>query len=192
MLVVDDNFNSRDMLVQALQGKGYRVDAASDGLDALKKNRKFQYALILMDLKMPRLDGVSAARLIHAIPERQGTNIIAVSASVSEETRRLIKEAGFCDYIPKPVQFERLFECIRKHLPTVAQQPLNSEALSNIVKALEEFQDTGDFDSLTAQATEWAAMDGYGEYPQLIEKLVNDLDLQSLDAVYERMKHSVG
>jgi two-component system sensor histidine kinase/response regulator len=79
------------------------VDPAADGVEAVEKARENVYDLILMDVQMPRLDGLGATRAIRALPEHQHTPIVAITASAFVEDRKRCLEAGMNGYLRKPV-----------------------------------------------------------------------------------------
>ncbi|MCZ6675787.1 MAG: PAS domain S-box protein [Candidatus Poribacteria bacterium] len=119
ILVVDDNQESRDMLVNLLSSLGFELAEAPNGRDCLDKTAAFHPDLILMDLVMPVMDGLEATRRIRRgeVTELlQGVVIIALSASVFAHNRQQSLEAGCDDFIPKPVQNAELLEKLRLHL----------------------------------------------------------------------------
>ncbi len=103
VLVVEDNSLSRDLLVEMISDLGCRVDPAADGVEAVEKARENVYDLILMDVQMPRLDGLGATREIRALPEHRHTPIVAITASAFVEDRKRCLEAGMNGYLRKPV-----------------------------------------------------------------------------------------
>ncbi len=191
ILVVDDNFDSRNMLVHALKNKHCIVDAAKDGQEALTKCQNASYSLILMDLRMPCLDGFSAAPLIHKIPHHRSTPIIAISASVSAETQQKIQMAGFSDFIAKPIPFDILFLSISQQLTqnkeNYARIP-DTQQLTELINALLNIQETGDLEYLKSQATQWVEQTVYGHYPGVILHMINELDLEALEALCYSLK----
>ncbi len=84
ILVVDDNVGNTSMLVSLLEPLGFRIDTASNGEEALSMARERQPDLVLMDLVMPVMDGLEAARLLRANPQFDRTGIIGASASVTD------------------------------------------------------------------------------------------------------------
>jgi hypothetical protein len=97
-----------------MEDAGLRVDIAEDGQQALELARRTPYALILMDMQMPVLNGVDAARAILADSLNKTTPILAMTANAFDEDRQACLEAGMNHHIPKPVDPEHLYETLLK------------------------------------------------------------------------------
>ena len=115
LLVEDDEIN-REIAVEMLVETGLLIDTAEDGLAAVEMARDTDYALILMDMQMPRLDGLQATLQIRALPGRAGTPIIAMTANAFAEDRARCFEVGMNDFIPKPVEPDLLQQVVLKWL----------------------------------------------------------------------------
>jgi CheY-like chemotaxis protein len=114
VLVVDDNIDSADSLSQVLQILGYTVTIAHDGIEAVAAAASWRPAIVLMDIGMPRMGGLEAARAIRALPGGPGIWLIALSGWGQSEDRRKSGEAGFDHHFVKPVDVEALIELIRQ------------------------------------------------------------------------------
>ncbi|OED40174.1 hypothetical protein ACH42_17740 [Endozoicomonas sp. (ex Bugula neritina AB1)] len=182
ILVADDNFDNRDMLTKALQSRGYQVDAVSDGSEAIKICGEIQYDLVLMDIKMPEIDGITATRIIHKLPTCSPLNVIAVSASVSDETRREISEAGFCEFVAKPINLESLFDLIQEYLQKKSFI-LNNSQRDRLIKVLRHSLDIGDVEALLMEARHWLESDEFGYFTSKIIDYCEALDMQSLESI---------
>jgi len=121
VLVVDDNATNR-MVAQALcEMFDCTCEAAADGLEAIEAARAGRFDLILMDIKMPRMDGVSAARAIRALPGESGeTPIVALTANADPDDAAEYLAAGMDGVVEKPMKPE--------HLLAVLQQALDGAA----------------------------------------------------------------
>jgi len=119
-LVVDDNPIHRDLLSNFLIARGFEVDEAANGNEALEKVSKNAYRFILMDLLMPGLSGYETVRKIRQMGVN--TPIIAQSALSMKQDRDRCMEAGCDDFVPKPVDFKELWEKIQKHLHEAGPQ----------------------------------------------------------------------
>lgn len=102
-LVVDDETDNLLVLANLLTGAGFVVQTAQSGLDALKQFEKHSPAVVLLDLRMPDMDGVEVCRRIRSLPQGQTTPILIVSASVMPESRTTALQAGANRFLRKPI-----------------------------------------------------------------------------------------
>ncbi|MFC0399832.1 PAS domain S-box protein [Paraburkholderia rhizosphaerae] len=116
VLVVDDEEDGRSLLRDVLEPLGFHVHEAADGESAVSEAVRLRPHAILMDMRMPRVDGLAATRRIRAMAELAGTVIFAISASAFEHNRARCLEAGADAFIPKPFRQERLLELLCSHL----------------------------------------------------------------------------
>jgi PAS domain S-box-containing protein len=118
LIVEDDNISKR-VLYKMLLEKGYKVDCATNGLEALELYKNKKYDLILMDINMPKMDGVEAVKAIRKLEkenDRKHTPIIAITAFALMGDREKFLESGMDDYVPKPISLEILYETIEKNI----------------------------------------------------------------------------
>src|SRR5262245_52612575 len=118
ILLVEDNEMNRDMLSRRLQKKGYVLVVAVDGVQALKLARSETPDLILMDLRLPEMDGWEVARQLRADVSTGRIPIIALTAHAMAGDREKALDAGCSDYVIKPVDFRKLQEKIQALLNT--------------------------------------------------------------------------
>ena len=116
-LVVEDFEDSRFMMRRLLELAGYCVVEASDGEQAVKLALQERPELILMDLSLPKLDGLAATRKIRMQPGFDEIPIVAVSAHDSPQTRTEALEAGCNEYVVKPIDFDQLNALLSRVLP---------------------------------------------------------------------------
>ncbi len=117
ILYVEDNEDNVYMLTRRLRRNGHEVIVAADGEQGLAMARAEAPALILMDLRLPAMDGWEATRRLKATPETRDIPIIALSAHVMAGDKEKALAAGCDDYETKPVDFTRLLAKMAALLP---------------------------------------------------------------------------
>jgi len=115
-LVVEDFEDSRFMMRRLLEMAGYNVLEASDGEQAVKMAVEARPVLILMDLSLPKLDGLAATRQIRQKKGLKAVPIVAVSAHDSPESRTEALAAGCDEYVTKPIDFDHLTKLLQRFL----------------------------------------------------------------------------
>ena len=111
ILLAEDEPINCEITTELLKEIGLAVDVANDGLEALELARNHDYALILMDMQMPNMDGVTATRLIRELPNGQ-LPILAMTANAFAEDHQRCEDAGMNDFITKPVDPKHLFSVL--------------------------------------------------------------------------------
>ena len=141
ILVVDDDKDIVEILKYNLKNSGYSVKSANNGIEAIKKAKKFLPDVILMDVMMPEMSGIEACSEIKEINELSNTIIIFLSARNEDYTQISAYDAGADDYISKPIKPKVLL----KKISNIAKK-INSEKnlsqilnLGNIIINKEEY-----------------------------------------------------
>ncbi len=117
ILIVENNEKNRVLLRDVLILFGYEVMEAKDGLEGVNKAVEHGPGLILMDIQMPVLSGVEAMKILRERPETRRIKIIAVTSFAMKGDREMLLEAGFDDYISKPIDPIELPNIMKKYLP---------------------------------------------------------------------------
>jgi len=116
VLVVDDDPTSLFVLETILGNEGIEVVTANNGLQAVEATRTQSFDLVLMDLNMPKMNGIDATVAIRALPGGQPPPIIAVTANATSAAFRACTDAGMVDFITKPVDLNKLIAVVSTHI----------------------------------------------------------------------------
>lgn len=116
LLLAEDDPINQEIAAMLLTDIGFGFDIANDGVQAVELARQNRYDLILMDMQMPNMDGLQAARAIHQNASHATTPIVAMTANAFIEDRERCLAAGMTDFIAKPFYPEELFAILLSHL----------------------------------------------------------------------------
>jgi CheY-like chemotaxis protein len=109
ILLAEDNLVNQKVAIHMLKRIGYQADVVMNGLEAIERLHHHPYDVILMDLQMPKMDGMEATRrILTEFPEHRCPTIIAMTANALEGDRQECLAAGMHDYVTKPVKIEKL------------------------------------------------------------------------------------
>lgn len=108
ILIVDDEKPIAEILAQTFEQDGHVTASAGDGIDCMNRMASFRPDVVIMDIMMPKLDGVETTKLIRRNRTYAGTLVIALSARADEQTRHRMQEAGADAFVRKPFSIARL------------------------------------------------------------------------------------
>jgi signal transduction histidine kinase/ligand-binding sensor domain-containing protein/DNA-binding response OmpR family regulator len=190
VLVADDNPANVGLLVAILEPLGFDVKAARNGRDALRQSLEGPPALVLLDLVMPEMDGLEAARKMRQLPELKATRIIGVSATVTSGERKQAFAAACDGFLGKPIQIPELLQMIGRLLElewefasagASAETGGGSERATvvpppAVLEALRRTVERGEFGELERVLNEQAADAAYAGFRQQLRRLAARYD----------------
>jgi two-component system cell cycle response regulator DivK len=113
VLIVEDNEKNLKLVRDVLQVKGYRTLEAGTAEDGIRLAREAKPDLILMDIHLPGMNGIEARRVLRDDPATATIPVAAVTASVMQQDRKQITEAGFEAYVGKPINLQEFLATVR-------------------------------------------------------------------------------
>ncbi|MFQ5660206.1 MAG: response regulator [Gammaproteobacteria bacterium] len=114
VLTVDDSASMRQMVSFTLKGAGYEVIEAVDGVDALEKAKSSNPDLVLADVNMPRMDGITLIKELRKLPDYKFTPMLMLTTESTADKKMEGKSAGATGWLVKPFDPDKLLETIRK------------------------------------------------------------------------------
>jgi CheY-like chemotaxis protein len=113
ILIVEDNEKNRRLVRDVLQFKGYQTIESETGEEGVELARSRQPALVLMDIQLPGMDGITALKRLRDDPATRGIRVMAVTASAMTQDRQTILAAGFDGYQSKPINVRTFLEAVQ-------------------------------------------------------------------------------
>ena len=113
ILIVEDNEKNMKLVRDVLQVKGYATVEAGTAEDGIRLALERNPELILMDIQLPGMNGIEALGVLRANPATAAIPVIAVTASVMQQDRKQITEAGFDGYVGKPINLKEFLDAVR-------------------------------------------------------------------------------
>ncbi len=124
ILVAEDNPTNQKVLTCLLQPTGCQLDFVDNGLDAIAAVTRSSYDLVLMDMRMPKMDGVTATYRIRSLPEPAASvPIVALTADVVAGAKEKFQAAGMNGFVTKPIDRVLLFKTIEEHTGSTLTRP---------------------------------------------------------------------
>lgn len=188
LLTEDDKINQM-VITHILKDHGYAVDIANDGLEAIEMSRKKCYDVILMDIQMPKLDGIEATKIIREMEKskHKRTPIIAITAYALKGDREKFLSQGMDEYVSKPINVEELLNSIEKCISLEK----NNEDLSAISICFDECGEIA-LGSNGVQCLNKKELSTLDELSDLIKALNDTLminDITSIEMLAHKIKY---
>lgn len=197
ILIAEDNIVNQKVITNILKRLGYRADVVANGLEVIETLRRQSYDLILMDVQMPEMDGLTATRQIRTLWNSPTGNfqgnppyIIAMTANAMEGDREICLAAGMDDYIPKPVRLEVLMEKL-KNLGRIKQSLSQTGDNTDIVAEKHQTNPDTIMTKLDPKAiNDLKEMMGEEDFPAVFSELVATY-LQDSPNLIEKIKEGL-
>ena len=116
ILAVDDSASMRQMVTFTLKGAGYDVTEAKDGIEALQIAKSNSYNLVITDINMPNMDGITLTKELRSLPAYKFTPILTLTTESSSDKKMAGKQAGATGWIVKPFNPDQLLATVKKVL----------------------------------------------------------------------------
>jgi len=114
ILIVDDSASMRQMVSFTLKGAGYEVEEAVDGMDALQKAKQKSFGIVVTDVNMPNMDGISLIRELRGLSDYKFTPLLMLTTESGSDKKQEGKAAGATGWMVKPFNPEQLLATIKK------------------------------------------------------------------------------
>jgi len=117
VLVAEDSSVIQNLTKKVLQFQNYEIDSVKNGEEVLKAIEAKHYDIILMDIGMPKMDGMECSRQVRALDnkEKAGVPIVAITGNAKNYTDEEFSNAGINEYIQKPIDFDHLVDVVKKY-----------------------------------------------------------------------------
>lgn len=199
ILLVEDNKINQEVALALLDDINAKTIVANNGQEAIHKLKQQDYDLILMDIQMPVMDGLTAATVIRNELELQ-TPILAMTAHALEEDREKSRKVGMNDYITKPIDVREFYETLSRWLPSSElktsqhKTPPENEPQLPIIAGIEIdilFKRIGHKDSLLDEILN-EFQQSCSSFPQTLNHAIDETDWQRVGQILHRMKGEAG
>ncbi|WP_238993720.1 response regulator [Calothrix sp. PCC 6303] len=184
ILLAEDNTVNQKVALLTLERIGYRADLAGNGLEVLQALQRQPYDLILMDVQMPEMDGLTATqRICEQFPDSQRPRIIAMTANAMQGDREICIKAGMDDYITKPIRVNELRNALSKCQPLNYNLELLEPVKNNQIEEVEKIEVIKVIDESVLQELKDMAGEDYVAFlTEIVDAFVGDA-ATSIDAI---------
>ena len=204
ILAADDIQENRDVLSTLLSQIGAEVAVAENGKQALEQVRSERFDVVFMDIRMPEMDGIEAAKLIIEEFGKGYVKLVAISSSVLSHEQKRYTEIGFDAFIPKPFRLEELCDCLENLLgveyeyeaeESVVAEPSAYDNYSNLVlpqELLKRLKEAAEFSNVTNLEKNLSEVEKVGSegasLARRLRELSHDLEMDQIIEILEQVK----
>jgi two-component system sensor histidine kinase/response regulator len=168
ILVVEDNELNQEVALGLLEGEGFVVDIANNGQEAIDMIALHAYDIVLMDMQMPVMDGLTATREIRKMDRFKDLAVLAMTANAMDQDKEKCAEAGMNDHVAKPIDPDELFNALLKWIKPKA----HAEAKLQLAKKTEHAADAPlDLDAIAGLDTKLGLKRVMGKMPLYVSML---------------------
>ena len=184
VLLVEDNDLNQEVATELLRSAGLVVDVADNGQIAVDRVQRARYDIVLMDMQMPVMDGVTATRIIREMPQFASLPIVAMTANAMQADREACRAAGMDDHVAKPIEPRELFLTMLKWVKPVGEaltmasasgspEPASSVAVQGVSRSdSAEWQVPRDIEGLDTELGLKRVLGKVPRYQSMLEKYV--------------------
>jgi len=195
ILIVDDEAENRVMLKEMLSPFGFNLFEAIDGVDALEKALEFMPDVILMDVSMPKMNGIEATSRVKSMPLLKNVIVIVVTAGVMNDAIKQCFEAGCDAFIPKPVQMDVMLSKLVHVLNIETRQYTNNEVDhlnadekitmpgTDVLENLKQLVAKGDIINIKKEAKKIKKTNTYKAFGQKLYELAQAFNINDIKAL---------
>ena len=189
LLLVEDNELNQEVACELLTGAGFQVEIAANGQEALDRLQQGTFDLVLMDMQMPVMDGVTATRAIRQNPQWAQLPVVAMTANAMEQDRQQCLAAGMNDFVSKPIEPDQLWQALLRWIPPRQSTVVNRELSSGNVSLLDTSETAIPLPTLEGLDTELGLRRVMGN-EQLYRNLLRKFARSQQDAVTQ-IRHAL-
>ena len=206
VLIADEHEPNRNFLVHLLAAAGFKTVEAKNGVEALACMRRQPCDVALLDIRMPVMDGVEAAKQIRNDPRLKDAVVIAVSANVISDLRKRYSDVGFDDFLSKPLRAADLYDSIKRHTnvqliyadqpaPALPQEQPGRLTLppgqaKHFADRLRQAAEMGDVTELSSLVAELSQAGAAVQWCDRVQKWVDAFDFQEVIALANEMERT--
>ncbi|WP_153767141.1 PAS domain-containing hybrid sensor histidine kinase/response regulator [Endozoicomonas sp. OPT23] len=201
VLIVDDIKINRDLLRDIVEDSGFNTVEASNGVEALEILEKQSIDLVLLDIRMPKMDGFEVIARIRQHPSLQLLPVIAVTASTGADFTSQLSKHGFNGSLSKPFRLNHLLQLLSKQLDleclthneashrSTQLKPAAPQHVDYMRSEIKKAIETGDIESLTSLA-DYCQLHKLEDYSEHITLLAGTCDLEELEKFYQSLNQN--